>query len=466
VLVVGALLSCSHPNGGGPAPPAATSALGAGAEAVCVRTVAVAGPAALASAIAQAEPGDCLMLPDGEYQFPVISKTATADRPIAIRAAHRLKAVVASGSIVLRGAAHLSIEGVLFTSSGNIQIVDSQGCRLSRCRIQPAEVKDVDWVDIQGTSHHIRIDHNDFGPKRVVGNMLMLGGNKPQVVQHNRIDHNHFHDISYGGGNGWETIRAGLSYLAPSSGFNLFEDNLFRGAAGDPETISIKSSDNVIRYNTVRATAGEITLRHGNRNQVYGNYILGEGVAKAGGIRVCGAEHRIYNNYIADVRAGAGIFLEGGDGDGTDVPGKQHYRVYRTQVVNNTLVRAGIQVGGAHPLAPVGCVVANNLVQGGTIREAAGVETRYLGNIVSDGASGRPAAEIRVVSPGLVQAGELFRIAPGSPAIDAATPGYDYVADDMEGKPRRKPDVGADELSTAPPLHGPLTDNDVGPDAP
>jgi poly(beta-D-mannuronate) lyase len=434
----------------------------------CSRPVPVAGPAALAAALTEAQPGDCLVLADGDYQFPVIRKTATAARPLEIRAANRLKAVVSSGAIVVEKSAYVTIEGLLFTSDGNVRFVDSEGCRLTRCRIQPREVAERDWVTIEGSSHHVRVDHNDLGPKKVVGNMVMLEGKKPQVVQYNRIDHNYFHDISYGGGNGWETIRAGLSFLAPSSGFNVIEDNLFRNTAGDPETISIKSSDNVIRRNTMRSNPGELVLRHGNRTQVYGNYILGEGNPKAGGIRVCGADHRIFNNYLADVKKGAGIFLEGGDGDGTDVPGKQHYRVYRTQVVNNTLVRTetGIQVGGAHPLAPVGCVIANNLVAGGRIREPAGIETRYLGNIVSDGDAARPPTEIRIADPRLVGPGEVLKPAPASPAVDASRGAFDYVIEDIDGHKRSKPDVGAEELSAEAGQHGPLTEKDVGPDAP
>jgi poly(beta-D-mannuronate) lyase len=460
-LILPLLAACSH----APAPPA--PALEGGVSAAgCLRVLPIAGPEALGAAAAAAQPGDCLVLADGQYQFPPLTRSGTAAHPITIRAAKRLKADVAGGSIVFQQAAFVVVSGLLFTSDGNIRFVDAQSCRLTRCRIQPREVKEVDWVDIEGTSHHIRVDHNDFGPKKVVGNMLMLGGNKPQVVQHNRIDHNYFHDISYGGGNGWETIRAGLSFLAPSSGFNLIEANLFRNTAGDPETISIKSSDNVIRHNTMRSNPGELVLRHGNRNQVYGNYILGEGEPRAGGMRICGADHRIYNNYIADVKKGAGIFLEGGDGDGTDVPGKQHYRVYRTQVVNNTLVGTGIQVGGAHPLAPVDCVVANNLVVGGTISEPAAVNTRYLGNIVSAGPTTRPAAEIRVADPGLIKAGQLLRVPAGSPAVDAAQGHFDFVTDDIDGQKRATADVGADELSAEKTRYAPLTEKDVGPDAP
>jgi hypothetical protein len=53
-----------------------------------------------------------------------------------------------------------------------------------------------------------------------------------------------------------------------------------------------------------------------------------------------------------------------------------------------------------------------------------------------------------------------------SKAVDAAMGSYPFVMDDVNGQPRSKPDVGADEWSMTPALYGPLTPKDVGPDAP
>ena len=404
VLLAGALIAgCGHRasgNGNGKATAASPEVGSAPAPEqplpACRRTVAIAGSDALAPAIEAAQAGDCLVLADGDYSFPVIGKRATAEQPIVIRAQNRGQAVAASGDIQLRGAAHVVIEGLLFSSSGAIEIRDSEHCRISRFRIRPAEVKERDWITIGGTSHHNRIDHNDFGPKSVVSNMVMVAGTDRQVAQHNRIDHNYFHDITYGGGNGWETIRLGISTLAPSSGFNLVELNLFRGASGDPETISVKSSDNVIRYNTYRATNGEITLRHGNRNQVYGNQLLADGLASARGIRVLGADHKIFDNTFVGIQASPAVLLRGGTRPETDVNGREFYRVYRTQVVNNTMIdSAGITVGGRGPLPPQACVVANNRFQNAPAKvDDQGEGTRVEGNTVVNALAREPAAPI------------------------------------------------------------------------
>jgi hypothetical protein len=117
---------------------------------------------------------------------------------------------------------------------------------------------------------------------------------------------------------------------------------------------------------------------------------------------------------------------------------------------------------------PIDCTIANNLVEGDDdgIREAGGQGTRYAGNIVSAERMSREASEIRVADPGLVEVDGLLRVKAGSPAVDASVPGFDYVSDDIDGQPRSKADVGRDELSPRRPTHGPLTERDVGPDAP
>lgn len=441
----------------------------------CVRTVMVTTDGALANAIAGATPGDCILLGDGNYTMQTVTIKGTAAHPIVIRAVNRGKAVATSGSLAVIGASYVVIEGLRWTSSGSVNIKNSDNIRLSRCRFTPQEVLNLDWVSVGGTSNNVRIDHNDFGPKSVLGNMISLGGAGVQIVANVRIDHNYFHDITKGAGNGWETIKGGVAGLALSSGHTLIESNLFKACGGDPETISIKSSDSIVRYNTLLATAGEITLRLGNRNQVYGNFILGTGEPAARGIRVCGQDHKIYNNYVQDTVSEA-IVLEGGDSDVQNEAGTAHYRVYRANVIYNTAINtAGISIGGGHEFKPVDCTIANNLVQGSKgallYESGAAVNPRYEGNIVNPlpGAEiglALTAAEIRMADPMLTMAGPIFRIGKGSPVIDAARGSYPFVVDDMDGQPRQKPDVGADEWSDDPTTRHPLGVSEVGPDSP
>ena len=129
----------------------------------------------------------------------------------------------------MQGAAYVVVEGLHFRSPGYIKMDDCDHCRISRFRIQRQEAGgEIDWVTVSGTSKYCRIDHNDFGPQRQVGNMIMLSGAGAQIVQYTRIDHNYFHDVTYGGGNGWELIRAGLSGWTFSKAFTVIEQQPVR----------------------------------------------------------------------------------------------------------------------------------------------------------------------------------------------------------------------------------------------
>jgi hypothetical protein len=440
----------------------------ADAAPACARTVDVTSSTALAKALGAAKAGDCIVLADGTYTFPgSIGADGSAAAPIVVRAAHTLKAVVASGGIALKGAAYVEIQGVHFTSGGRITLTDCDHCRIDRFRLERQE-DGQDWVTVTGKSHDCRLDHNDFGPQKKIGNMIMLAGSGDQTVQRTRIDHNFIHDVQYSGGNGWETIRAGLSGWTFSRAYTVIEHNLFLRADDDPETISIKSSDNTIRYNTMRASAGQFTLRHGNRTSVYGNYIFGDGVSGSGGIRVCGGDHKVFNNYIEGVD-GAGISIESGESDDTSGQLTDHKRAYGVQVVFNTIVDSrGITIGGGKALQPKDCAVANNILQGaGTLlSEHSGVINQQLADNIVSGGKTSVSAGVLKVNPKLARTSGVLRPGAGSPAIDAAAAGFAFVSDDIDGNPRSKPDIGADEVVANAPLHGPLGEADVGPFAP
>jgi hypothetical protein len=439
----------------------------------CLRTVNVGDSGTLSSALGAAKPGDCIVLADGDYTFPTISAKGTEKAPIVVKAANILKATVSSGRLDYDGAEWVVVQGLTYKSTGTIKMNNCQYCRLSRSRLQLAETLgggDNDWITVSGTSNHCRIDHNDAGPKIQIGNTIMLAGAGPQIVQNTRIDHNYFHDIKHTTGNGWETIRAGLSSWWLSVAHSVIERNLFERADGDPETISIKSSQNVIRWNTLRGTNGQFVLRHGNGSEMYGNFIFGDGLPGAGGIRVHGGNHKIYNNYVEGT-AKTGINLEGGEHDDNSGAPTDHKQVYNTQVMFNTIIGRPIVIGGAHPLSPHDCVVANNVVIGSTITEAAGSENnRFAGNIV--GAASGVTTGVKNVDPMVMKVGELTLPTPGSPLIDASDPLLS-VTTDISGLPRAKPDVGAFELSNwsggraaEGALNGPLTAKDVGPLSP
>jgi poly(beta-D-mannuronate) lyase len=95
--------------------------------------------------------------------------------------------------------------------------------------------------------------------------------------------------------------------------FFTLEANLFESAHGEGmEIVSIKSNRNQVRANTFLRSKGGITNRSGNFNVIEGNVILGEREPRSYGIRVTGQQHRVANNYVADVD-GAGLLLVAGE---------------------------------------------------------------------------------------------------------------------------------------------------------
>jgi hypothetical protein len=97
-----------------------------------------------------------------------------------------------------------------------------------------------------------------------------------------------------------------------------------------------------------------------------------------------------------------------------------------------------------------------------------GQGTKLEGNIVNPIEAGTPGTMIgvKVTNPMLAKIDGVFRLSTGSAAIDAAVGSYAYVVDDMDGHPRDKVDVGADELATGMITRRALVEADVGPNAP
>ncbi|PZE21718.1 polysaccharide lyase 6 family protein [Paenibacillus xerothermodurans] len=443
----------------------------------------------LTAAIAKVSAGTLIILADGSYTnsgpFVVQSKNGTKEKPILIRALHRGKAEITGGAYFeVKGSSHIILDGLKFTNTDNTSVVldASNNVRVTRSTFALKENgKTLKWLQIKGqNSHHNRIDHNEFGPRRDLGQMISIEGHGSQVSQYDTIEYNYFHDSAHQTANGGETIRVGLSGLSMSDGFITVQHNLFVNCNADPEVISVKSGHNTIRYNTFINNAGQVTARHGHNNSYYGNFFIGDGVKPGvGGFRLYGNDQKVYNNYLANLTADA-ISIDGGDFDAgpegkeyTNANLTAHWRIYRAQVTNNTVVNSttGIVLGRSYKFAPVDSVVANNIVKNssGTLyNEVKQVNTAFEGNIGYGSTVGnvpRTEAEIRNVDPLLVEVNGLHKISANSPAIDAAVGSYPYVTEDMDGQKRSANDVGADEYSKRLVWRAPLTPAHVGPNS-
>jgi len=411
------------------------------------------------AALKKSGPGVTIRLADGAYDLGGEMKIAVRGlkhSPFRIAARNRGRAVIVGEShFILTRAAHVVIEGLTFEST-NGPAVELRGCthvQVTRNVFRLKETRRGSWVMIDGVkgdtvtvSSHNRVDHNRFEKKSQMGNFVTIEGTKraqPQVSQYDRVDHNLFAEIGPRVENVLEAIRAGSSEYSLSSGFTVIERNLFERCDGDPEYLSIKSSDDTIRHNTFRECLGSLSLRHGNRNTVDGNYILGNGRTGSfldstgktwklgtGGVRFYGDRMRILNNYFEGLtgsRWDATIAVTGGNavyGDGQSLT--KHFRIQDAEITGNTLVNNASNVeigydGGGFQgnwwfLTPTRVRFEDNVITGShdTLVHifAQPVETRWNNNVVwpvGDAvAFGAPITGVRVENPRLVKNGEIW----------------------------------------------------------
>jgi poly(beta-D-mannuronate) lyase len=407
----------------------------------------------LQARIDAAVPGDTIVVRRGVYTtsaYITVGRQGTENDPIRIVAAWpgAVEITGTHGFNVVSPARYVQIKGFRFThQSGRNQI--RSGATHIRFSLNVFECTgDGAYLTVAGDD--AEVDVNEFRNKSTVGNMIDVRGAGSQIAQRVWIHLNYFHDFTSPGVNGAETIRFGLSGLSLSNGFGLIERNLFIRATGENEMLSIKASANVIRYNVLLDSPGaQITLRHGNENLVYGNFLRG-----TDGIRIFGDRHQVFSNYLEGNTGG--INIGNGAGEVADgAPLTTHDRPDDCVITFNTLVnntRNYYMTGRTNGLGATNTVFANNILQGGGA--ASSLNGIYTGGVWSSniiwqtaGAGAMPAGTYDEIDPLLApDALGVFRPQAGSPAIDSATGDYPAVTVDMDGQPRIGPkDRGADE---------------------
>jgi poly(beta-D-mannuronate) lyase len=457
----------------------------------------------LSSTLSRVQAGDTVSIATGMYSGFTVTNSGTAQAPIVIKAADLGKATISSGIIVLKDVEWVTIEGLAITTKGGSTQVDggrrkvgvifsaAKNCRITRCCFQLQSTdKSTEWMFLTGAADGNRIDHCEFGPNTVAGcHMIVLGGNpqipgvvppddrmpwaegqspkNPNISRNTMIDHNYFHDqdhytaevIVLGG------IGMTGDYQMTNSTIN---SNLFVNCDGDAEIISVKSSGNTIRNNTIRTSCGMLSLRAGNKNSVHDNVMLQGGKEGAGGIKIYENDHLVYNNYI-DGAFEYPLLVGGGDPYAERFA---HAQVHRAKIMYNTIVNVDnrpVQIGHGGPLPPSDCLFANNIIMG-TARvlfkeRMKPLNIVYAANVISSGKG--PPEGFTTMDPGIVKMDEMMRIAESSPIRGHADKRYDpLVTTDLNGQPRGEtPDVGADQYGTTG-RSRPLTARDVGPKSP
>ncbi|MFZ4620325.1 MAG: chondroitinase-B domain-containing protein [Bacteroidota bacterium] len=460
------------------------------------KNILVSTAAQITTALSSIAPGDTITMATGTWtnQAIVFKATGTAANPILLRAQTN-QGVLLNGTSTLRIAGkYLIVEGLRFEGgySPSGAVIEFQGtdysassnCRLTRTSIKsynPASIAtDYKWVSLYGQNN--RVDHCAFENKTHMGTTLVVWLTSANVPNYHRVDSNYFGprpilvDLLGNPVNGGETIRVGTSDYSMNDSYTTVESNIFDRCDGEIEAISNKSCENIYRYNVFTNCQGMLTLRHGNRCSVYGNYFFCNNVPNSGGIRIIGEDHKVYNNYVEN---SAGSSMKTGITIVNGVPNSplnRYFQVKRAKIVHNTLIgnRYSMNIGAGKDaeltLPPLDCEISNNIVWSTKEQLITYTDTplnmTYAGNIFYGSSLGitKPAG-ITIVNPALTFASDsIWHTGSSSPAVNASVGSYPFVTKDIDGQTRTVPfDAGADEYSIDPVLQRPIRKSEVGP---
>lgn len=357
------------------------------------REYVVSSAADISRLASDSQSGDALVMRDGAWtdQNIVFKARGTAAKPVTLKAEH-------PGKVVLKGNSTLRIEGefglvtgIRFeqaTSTSPAIVFLGRNCRLTESAVEGGAHKF--FVRMHGVSN--RVDHCYFAEKTNVDPTFQVEvEGQPNF---HRIDHNHFGHRPPLGRNGGETLRVGYSFQSMTNSSTLVESNLFERCDGELEIISNKSCENLYRGNTFLDCAGTLTLRHGNRCVVEGNYFNAHGKKGSGGIRIIGEDHVVARNYIDGVAMG-GFWITAG------IPNselKGYFQARNCVIAFNAYVNSpgpAIQLDAGmgtsrRTLRPENITISSNIfsiTSGELLKGTAGANYKWEGNVAQGGSA-------------------------------------------------------------------------------
>jgi len=267
----------------------------------------------LNEAIANAEPGNKIVLKNGIWEDVNIrlNVSGTEEKPITLSAETPGSVLIQGASDLKLGGDYLIVDGLYFVNgygpsksviSFAIKDTVANHCRLTNCVIKDYNKSQRNqqdlWVIFRGK--HNQMDHCYLTGKSNKGPTVRvdLEGNR-NINNYHQIINNHFGPRPPKGGPSAETIQIGSSYTSMSPSYTMVANNLFEECNGEVEIISSKTNFNEFRNNVFYKSEGSLVTRHGNYCTVDGNYFIGvEGSENVGGIRLIGTGHNVTNNYF------------------------------------------------------------------------------------------------------------------------------------------------------------------------
>jgi hypothetical protein len=411
-------------------------------------------------------------------------------------------------SMTLTNCEGISIQGFKIgpnTAGTHVKVVNSKRIKILRNTFDHNNISaSQSTIVTTQASDTIEIAYNSFLNKNigtVSGSYIKTQYDAPNITKNLHIHHNYFFNIApmpngstFDGDSDRECIVLGIAASQDIVTNHLIENNFFEDCDGENEIITVKTSQNIVRYNTFKNCLGSVSIRFGTKTDVYGNFFFADSGNRnaypgdTGGVRAYGSYHKIYNNFMKDLTGTTyriPILLDGGDVTDSS-GGDSHERASYCEVVNNTIVNCawglGLGVNYSTSQPAIYNKIANNIVSNSTnplfvigSKTATVTSNTFEGNIAYATGSAtvgvtKTQGEIWAVNPQLTTATSngygIYRLTSASPAIGYAMGTYSYLTTDMDGQSRSDPDTGADEYSTAGVAKFPLSTSNVGPNAP
>lgn len=227
----------------------------------------------LNAVLANAKPGDVIMAANGNYSGDfTLSASGSGNNPITVRAENPGGAVFKNSVFTMNGqhgiASGLTFDNGMITVKGDHNRITRNVFKNGKPGGNQSKLNSA--VLVQGS--HNRVDHNEVANwqrrgLRVVPNARTFG---------NRFDHNYLHDFwrASARSNAGDALQIGSngSHTAMNTG-TVMEYNLLERMDSDGETLSVKSSGSIIRFNTFK-DSNVVNIRHGSNNQLIGNTVI------------------------------------------------------------------------------------------------------------------------------------------------------------------------------------------------
>lgn len=444
-------------------------------------------------------PGDTVIWENGTYanqEVNFIRFFGTAEAPIVLKAETPGGVIFTGESPMKIFGTHLIVEGFYWREGiGTNNHVETRrsgsstdlctDCIIRNCAFDNLFTTAPDksrWVVLRGQRNIV--ENCTFQNKNSTGVMILVElASQGETTADHIIRNNYFYNITpkddFASNSGdSETIRIGASGNQAVNARVTVEHNYFLSTDGENEIISNKSAENRYLHNTFRSSRGSLVLRHGARARVEGNFFLGEGKAKSGGIRVTDRDHVIVNNYMSGlindndpwnngITIVAGDVASGGSSNG-------YQRVDDVLIAFNTIYDAEdpIYFNDRHSHVSTG-IIAHNLVYStrgqlvaGDIGDT-GSGMTYVNNLFGGSSVGITNAGITVGDETFSTDGEVFLpVADGLVAGAAGDAYAELVALDVRGlsRPATGRDIGAHEVDGASGSEQfrPIVNDDVG----